>query len=101
MSSTNKRAERLLWKRYIRPNVIIIDYPCEVGYHCPVCEYEHMFDWNYDDRLEWSEYNGMIWCSVCNKDYFSFQCLSDIDKQIEMILDTMEDVRWDSYREDI
>lgn len=98
MTSKNNRAEQLLWKRYIRPNVIIIDYPCEVGYHCPVCEYEHMFRWNYDDRLQWSEYNGMIWCSVCDKDYFAFQCVSDVDKQIEIALDIIEDIRRKSYR---
>lgn len=91
MTSTNKRAEQLLWKREIKPNQIIIDYPCELGYHCPVCEYEHILDWmHFDERLEWSEYNWMIWCIECDKDYFSFQCLSDVDKQIEMILDTME-----------
>ena len=33
-----------------------------------------MVDGNYDERLTWSEYNGFLWCAVCNEDYPSALC---------------------------
>jgi hypothetical protein len=60
-----------------RPEGMPIDQPCELGYHCPVCQYETI--WNasgdYDERLEWSEFKFFIWCSVCKKDWPSVICL--------------------------
>lgn len=74
--SVNERAAALFWSR---PNWIPFDQPCELGYHCPVCEYPHYtspWRWSYDERLHWSEYNYMLWCEVCNYDYPSILCLT-------------------------
>jgi hypothetical protein len=75
--SKNARAEQLLGLR--RTDCMAFDQPCELGYHCPVCEYPQVSpgpDQYYDERLHWSEYESMIWCSVCNVDYPSCLCLS-------------------------
>lgn len=90
--SKNKEAERLVGLRNIPKNTIIFDQPCELDYHCPVCEYENIIDGNYDERLEWSEYNGFCWCSVCNKDYPTCLCVSDKNKATEIYLSCIEDV---------
>lgn len=71
--SKNARAEQLLGLR--RTDCIPFDQPCELGYHCPVCQYPHTSGENYDERLHWSEYESMVWCSVCNVDYPSCLCL--------------------------
>ena len=87
--SKNKRAKKLLG---CRPEAgIAINLPCELGYHCPVCKYEPLVDGNYDERLSWSEYNSFIWCSVCNKDYPSALCLTDVDRAIKTFLNSIED----------
>jgi len=106
--SKNKRAQEIVGLRDIPPNAIPIDQPCELGYHCPVCKYKHFrgtqMDW--DERLEWGEYNGFLWCSVCNKDYPSCLCIpmneepprylkkkSAADYAIEIYLDAVEFAR--------
>jgi hypothetical protein len=75
--SVNKRAEAIVGKRNMPEGAIPIDQPCELGYHCPVCKYKHfrVNQMTWDERLEWSEYNGFLWCSVCNKDYPSCLCV--------------------------
>ena len=52
-----------------------------------------LFKGNYDERLEWSEYQGFIWCSVCNKDYPSVLCMpkSRIDEATHIYLDCIEE----------
>jgi hypothetical protein len=71
--STNERAKEIMG---LRPTGgIPIDQPCELGFHCPVCEYPLDVEGNYDERLQWSEYNGFIWCSVCDKDWPACFCL--------------------------
>lgn len=90
-TSKNKRAEKLVGLRKLPPNSIIFDQPCELDYHCPVCRYKNLNNGNFDERLEWSEYNGFIWCSVCNKDYPSCLCQPDIDKAIDIYLDCIEE----------
>jgi hypothetical protein len=82
--SQNKLAEKIVGKRNIRG--LIFDQPCELGYHCPVCKYDLVVAGNYDGRLDWSEYNGFMWCRECNKDYPSALCQPDIDKAIETYL---------------
>jgi hypothetical protein len=72
-----------------REGVIAFDQPCELGYHCPVCEYTLTDGENYDERLLWSEYNGFLWCEVCDKDYPSALCQPDIDKAIETFLSSV------------
>jgi len=58
-----------------RTGVMYLDQPCELGYHCPTCVYPLEVDGEFDERLEWSEYNAFIWCRVCNTDYPSALCL--------------------------
>lgn len=67
--STNERAERVMGKR--RTDVVFFDYPCELGYRCPACKREG----EWDELLEWSEYEGFIWCPECNRDYPSCFCV--------------------------
>jgi hypothetical protein len=93
--SKNDRAERLLGKR--PTGVQPFDQPCELSYHCPVYKYPQTYDDQigcpYDERLEWSEYEGMIWCRVCNFDYPSPLCMPDAKKATEIFLDIIEDVK--------
>lgn len=88
--SENKWAERLVGKRNLRRGVTPIDLPCELGFHCPVCKYEHEIDGTFDERLTWSEYNGFLYCYVCNKDYPSALCMPNIDEAINIYLDSIE-----------
>lgn len=80
--SKNEKAEKVVGLRYVKEGMVIFDAPCELGYICPVCKNEQ-----WDDRLEWSEYNTFLWCSVCNKDYPSVLCQPDIDKAIDIYLE--------------
>lgn len=89
--SKNKRAERLVGKRMT--DGIIIDFPAELGYHCPVCEYKQVgSNGNYDGRLDWSEYNGFIYCHECNKDYPSCICMTDKEMATKVYLDCLEEL---------
>jgi hypothetical protein len=102
--SKNERARQVMGLRLQgrTEGVVIFDQPCELGYHCPVCKYELTDGRNYDERLDWSEYNGFLWCSVCNRDYPSCLCQPDMDKAIETFLDQIESdrtVRHGSRRE--
>lgn len=96
--SKNERARRLLGLREDwlpkDKHYTIFDQPCELGFHCPVCKYELEEDGNFDERLQWSEYNGMIWCSVCNFDYPSALCQPDPVKATKIFLDTVAEVLW-------
>lgn len=87
-TSKNQRAWKIVGFR--ETSWIIFDQPCELGYHCPVCKYKEIVNWNYDERLTRSEYNGFLWCSVCDQDYPSALCMPDIDRAIEIYLDAME-----------
>lgn len=72
--SVNGRVEHLFGRR--RTDVVTVDLPCELGYMCPVCKVPaRKDDGSFDERLHWSEYNGFLWCSVCNKDYPSALCV--------------------------
>lgn len=84
--SINEHAERIVGKRNVPPGTVMFDQPCELGYHCPKCKYKAIIKGEYDERLHWSEYNGFIWCSKCNKDYPSALCQPDIDRAIETYL---------------
>ncbi len=82
--SKNELAEKIVGKRIVQG--IIFDQPCELDYHCPICEYENVVDGNFDERLHWSEYNGFLWCEICNRDYPSALCEPNIDKAINTFL---------------
>lgn len=83
--STNELAEKIVGKREPSRGVIF-DQPAELGFCCPVCKNKTDDGKNFDERLHWSEYNGFLWCSVCNKDYPTPLCQPNIDKAIETYL---------------
>lgn len=90
--SKNQKAKDIVWLRQDSLNMdknklsIIVDLPIEFWYKCPICK--KLSEW-----LNWSEYNWFLWCDICNKDYFTFQCVDDIDKQIDIALDTINYVK--------
>ena len=86
--SKNEKAERLLGKR--GPGTPI-DQPAELGYRCPVCRKEPYAHGHFNESLHWSEYNGFLWCSVCNVDYPSCLCKSDPVKATEVFLAVVEE----------
>ncbi len=90
--STNSLAEKIVGTR-LPFNGIVFDQPAELGYHCPVCKYENIVKEEFDERLRWSEYNGFLWCSKCNKDYPTALCIKDIDKAIETYLLSVLDAK--------
>ena len=93
--SKNEQAEKVVGFRGNHGHIdgIIFDQPGELDFHCPICMNKSYIEEHgmYDERLEWSEYNGFLWCSVCNKDYPSVLCQPDIDKAIEIYLKCIED----------
>lgn len=93
MHSENARAEKLMGRRKVKG--ILLDQPCELGYHCPTCEYPQMSEDGmlYDTRLHWSIYNAFIWCEVCNFDYPSALCMPDPKVGTEIFLDSVRDVK--------
>lgn len=94
-TSKNEIAKKLVGERIEMfrgmISAVSIDCPVELGYHCPVCKYKSVYKGNFDERLEWSEYNGFIWCSVCNKDYPSTLCMPKVDKAIDIYLSCIEE----------
>jgi len=79
MTSSNPRAEQVMGRRVTvgGPDIIPFDTPAELGYRCPICNnqpYDHEHD-RFDDRLEWSEYNGFLWCAECDMDYPTVLCV--------------------------
>jgi hypothetical protein len=93
--SKNERAAHLVGLRFEDREggalgVVPFDQPCELGYHCPVCEYPAEINGTLDERLFWSEYEGFLWCAICNKDYPSCLCLpNDPNKAISTYLSTV------------
>lgn len=73
--SVNEQAEKTVGKRQVYG--LSIDFPCELGYFCP-CDESHF--------MQWSEYNGFLWCEKCNKDYPSCLCVKDLDKATDIYL---------------
>lgn len=76
----NPDAARIVGKRHedVGPQgCVVVNMPCEEGFHCPVCDYPQTDpdDGEYDERLAWSEYRTMLWCHVCRRDYPSALCL--------------------------
>lgn len=96
--STNEKAAEIMGYRPTATKegktIIIFDQPPELGAHCPVCKYENVVNGDFDERLQWSEYNGFMYCSECNKDYPSAFCyLENIDHAIHIFLDTVESIK--------
>lgn len=92
VNSTDEFAEQIVGKRRLIKGILFFQ-PCELGYHCPVCKYENVTEGEFDERLHFSEYNGFLWCSVCNKDYPSALCKVDIDKAIDTYLQCVWEAR--------
>ena len=102
--STNERAEGLMGRRLTSKDedsgVLPFDCPCELGYWCPVCQID------FDEALDWSEYNSFLWCPRCDRDYPSALCVpihaspdperdwvyAGPEAAIRIYLDTVEDV---------
>lgn len=78
--STNDRAKELMGKR--PTNCIPINQPIELCYHCPIC----LNQW-----IDWSEYNGFLWCPSCDIDIPSCLCHTDVRQGINTFLSTVED----------
>ena len=72
-NSTNERAESIMGRRLTpeqeKHGVMPFDCPCELGYWCPTCRIE------WDEALQWSEYNSFLWCERCNFDWPSALCV--------------------------
>ena len=95
--SKNERAEHLVGLRFEDREdkglgVMPFDQPCELDYHCPVCQYPQDRNGRLDERLLWSEYEGFLWCAVCNRDYPSCLCLPENPKRaVDVYLSTVGD----------
>lgn len=96
--SVNARAEQIMGRRVPEGETVMpFDYPCELGYWCPVCRQE------WDEELDWSEYRAFLWCGRCNVDYPSALCVpltespegtpdwrrTGIDRAVEVYLDSV------------
>jgi hypothetical protein len=84
--SKNDRAEKLLGRR-LEGNPI--DFPSELGYECPICKIAE------DSGLEWSEYQGFLWCERCDGDYPTPLCVplnsrENVDRATDVFLDIVE-----------
>lgn len=97
--SRNGRAEKLVGLRDVKEGMVILDIPGELGFRCPVCKNEIISKelGMYDERLEWSEYNGFLWCSVCNFDFLTILCVPNLNtiegckKAIDIFLKCIEE----------
>lgn len=89
--SKNERAGKIVGFRMI--DGIAFDQPAELDYRCPVCVNKPYSEaaGSFDERLEWSEYNGFLWCSVCNSDYPSALCCMDVNQATEIYLGCLEE----------
>ena len=75
----------------VREDAQPADAPGELGFHCPVCQYPLFHNDEYDDRLTWSQYNGFLRCSACEKDYPSALCVPNVDRAIKIYLLCVKD----------
>jgi hypothetical protein len=73
MTSTKDYVEQIMKRRGIGTP---IDLPWELGYVCPVCLQGD------ECNLHWSEYNGYLWCAICDIDIPSCMCLLSEDLHI-------------------
>ena|SRR5918911_1185375 len=83
MTSNDELAAQIVG---IREERLPLDAPGELGFHCPVCQYPLFHDDEYDDRLTWSQYNGFLRCSTCDKNYPSSLCMPNVDRAIKIYL---------------
>lgn len=91
----NPDAARILGKRHedVTGSVLVVNMPCEEGFHCPVCIYPAVVDGEFDERLAWSEYRTMLWCHECERDYPSALCIvGDPSRATQVYLSSVEQV---------
>jgi len=62
--------------------------PLELGLECPDSYLSSRSHW-----LDWSKYNGFVWCEGCKKDYPACLCLDDIDKATDLFLQSVESAK--------
>jgi len=80
-TSKNERVKKIVGLRQLKGQPI--DFPGELGFLCP---------FRSNHFLEWSEYNGFLWCADCDRDMPSAICMPKIEKAIEIYLDCIEDL---------
>ncbi len=95
-TSTNERAEQLLGRRETTTpdgrGIVVLFEPVEQDYMCPV--HQRTLDQEHEQQtLFWSEYRAFLWCELCDKDYPSALCCADLDRAIEVFLDTVRDAQ--------
>ena len=78
--SENKNAKKIMGERIMKG--IPFDQPAELGYRCPICENKIVSKGEFDERLHWGEYEGFLWCKVCNLDIPSCLCVPNLNKKI-------------------
>jgi len=91
----NPDAARILGKRHedVTGSVLVVNMPCEEGFHCPVCVYPAVVDGEFDERLAWSEYRTMLWCHECERDYPSALCIvGDPSRATQVYLSSVKQV---------
>lgn len=79
-TSKNKEAEKVCG---LRPTgKTPFDLPCELDYCCPIC---HPKTRQFDETLDFSEYDFFMYCPNCNIDIPSMLCLrADTKEAVEI-----------------
>jgi len=72
-TSKNEKALKIMGLRNDGKPCSMLFEPQERGYICPLCRHNPNFD-EEEPTLEWSEYNGFVWCMNCNIDMPSCIC---------------------------
>lgn len=84
--SKNKQAEKIVG---FRKAGTPFQLPCELDYNCPIC-HRHCKDCEtggilHDESLEFSEYDGFMYCPTCNIDIPFMLCLrANTKESVEM-----------------
>jgi len=82
--SHNKHAKLIMG---IREGGIELYNPYELNYFCPICEKkpfeipEGNEEWDFPENLQFSEYNGFMYCHNCNLDIPSILCRDNSTKE--------------------
>lgn len=83
--STNERAERIMGRRdEDGPIGLVLFFPAELNYRCPRHPDAPV------DSLHWSEYKSFVWCELCNLDYPSALCCTDLERTTEIFLQSVQ-----------
>lgn len=80
--SSNPDLERVLGKRDWKPGTVGLDRSQDFYYMCPKCG---------NEAMEWSEYNGCVWCQNCNLDIPTCLAITELDNAIDIFVKTVGD----------